>query len=76
MAFRVALDILDAESENAERDLRLLMLLDRRAGNVKLESKGIGGGGKAGMVRDRDEEDAPVKEGDEENVETVTGDKN
>lgn len=77
MAFRVALDILDVESGNAEReDLWLLTLLARTAGNETLGSKGIGGGGKAGTERDSVEEEAPVKELDEEMVGAVTRDEN
>lgn len=71
VAFRVALDSLD---ESAERDLWLLALLGRATGNKKLGSKGIGGGGKAGTERDRVEEEAPLKEWDEERVEAVTRD--
>ncbi len=67
VALRVALDILDAENGNAERDLATLWFTERaRVDDERVVTEGGGGGGKEGMERAWEEEEVGVKERDEE----------
>ncbi len=63
VALRVALDILDAENGNAERDLDTLRSGGREGfGDEKVATGGSGGSGNGERERGREEEEAVLKE--------------